>query len=143
MLASACRVELSIRPEQKSSMADSCFQDFHFHCSTLRGRLRSISCAYRRDSASMSLACTRSEMSNELRHKSNERAPPKRGVNRRPTWTPGETAIRRCSQTIFEKKDGVTVEHAGNKQFRFCFNDLVNNRGGIQVGRRFTCCSYS
>ena len=63
-------------------------------------------------------------------------------VNWRPTWTLGETAIRRCSQTIFgEKRWGhgwTSIEHAGNKQFRFCFNDLVNNRGGIQVGRRFT-----
>jgi hypothetical protein len=30
------------------------------------------------------------------------------------------------------------IEHARNKQFRFCFNYLVNNRGGVQVGRRFT-----
>jgi hypothetical protein len=30
------------------------------------------------------------------------------------------------------------IEHAQYKQFRFCFNDLVLNRGGVQVGRRFT-----
>src|SRR5208283_342712 len=30
-------------------------------------------------------------------------------VNRRPTWTPGETTVTRCIQKIFEKKGGVTV----------------------------------
>ena len=44
-----------------------------------------------------------------------------RGFSRKrggPSWTP--------------------IEHARNKQFRFCFNDLMHNRGGVQVGRRFT-----
>jgi hypothetical protein len=62
------------------------------------------------------------------------------GVNRRPTWTPGETVI---TLKRFSRKRGgygwTPIEHARNKQFRFCFNDLVNNRGGVQVGRRFTC----
>jgi len=30
-------------------------------------------------------------------------------VNRRPTWTPGRTAVTRCGETIFKKKVGVTV----------------------------------
>src|SRR5882762_9380131 len=45
----------------------------------------------------------------------------------------------------FEKKRGygwTPIEHARNKQFRFCFNDLVNNRGGVQVGRRFTTPAF-
>jgi hypothetical protein len=42
----------------------------------------------------------------------------------------------------FREKEGghgwTPIEHARNKQFRFCFNDLVLNRSGVQVGRRFT-----
>jgi hypothetical protein len=30
-------------------------------------------------------------------------------VNRRPTWTPGETTVTRCSQTFFEKKMGLRL----------------------------------
>jgi hypothetical protein len=36
------------------------------------------------------------------------------GVNRRPIWTPGENAITHYSQTIFEKKEGVTVGRRSN-----------------------------
>jgi hypothetical protein len=45
------------------------------------------------------------------------------------------------SNDFREKRGGhgwTPIEHARNKQFRFCFNDLVLNRGGVQVGRRFT-----
>ena len=63
-------------------------------------------------------------------------------VNRRPTSTPGEAAVTRCTQTIFEKKEGVTFGRRSNppqnRQFRFCFNDLELNRSGVQVGPRFT-----
>jgi hypothetical protein len=40
----------------------------------------------------------------------------------------------------FREKEGghgwTPIEQDRNKQFRFCFDDLVNNRGGVQVGRR-------
>jgi hypothetical protein len=35
-------------------------------------------------------------------------------VNRRPIWTPGENAITHYSQTIFEKKEGVTIGRRSN-----------------------------
>ena len=51
-------------------------------------------------------------------------------VNWRTTLTPGETAVTRCSQK--RACHGWTpIEHARNKQFRFSFNDLVLNRGGV------------
>src|SRR5882757_6313853 len=54
MLEAACRVELSIRPEHEAQWRIVAFKTT---ASTLRSRLRSISRACRRDSASMSLAC--------------------------------------------------------------------------------------
>jgi hypothetical protein len=45
------------------------------------------------------------------------------------------------SNNFREKRGGhgwTPIEHARNKQFRFCFNDLELNRSGVQVGRRFT-----
>src|SRR5258705_7117354 len=48
------------------------------------------------------------------------------------------------SNNFREKRGGhgwTPIEHARNKQFRFCFNDLELNRSGVQVGRRFTVCA--
>ena len=45
------------------------------------------------------------------------------------------------SNNFREKRGGhgwTPIEHARNRQFRFCFNDLELNRSGGQVGRRFT-----
>jgi hypothetical protein len=51
----------------------------------------------------------------------------------------------RCSQlqlNDFRDKRGgpswTPIEHARNKKFRLCFNDMMLNWGGVQVGRRFT-----
>jgi len=38
------------------------------------------------------------------------------GVNRRPTWSPGEAAVARCIQTIFEKKEGSRLDADQTRQ---------------------------
>ena len=61
----------------------------------------------------------------------------------RSTWACSPGGVSK-SNDFREKRGGhgwTPIEHARNKQFRFCFNDLVLNRGGVQVGRRFTAHS--